>query len=82
MKNLIKTLFFGYLPLGWKRLFRAITFSFVVVFVVNIIMFSGYEEERIVGYRNEYILMAILVIVVSMILSYVISGFIKQKKTP
>ena len=82
MKNLIKTLFFGYLPLGWKRLLRAITFSWVAVLVVNIITFSGYEEERFVGYRNEYILMAILVIVVSMILSYVISGFIKQKKTP
>ncbi len=74
MKNLIKTLFFGYLPLGWKRLFRAITFSFVVVFGVDIIMLSHNKQE--------HIFLTILVIVVSMILSYVISGFIKQKKTP
>mgnify|MGYP003145207713 CR=1 FL=1 len=74
MKNLIKTLFFGYLPLGWKRLFRAITFSWVAVLVVNIIIYSYVREE--------FTLWIILVIGVSMILSYVISGFIKQKKTP
>ena len=74
MKHLVKTLFFGYLPLGWKRLFRAITFSWVAVLVVNIIIYSYVREE--------FTLWIILVIGVSMILSYVISGFIKQKKTP
>jgi hypothetical protein len=27
---MIKTLFFGYLPLGWKRLFRAVIFGWCV----------------------------------------------------
>ena len=74
MKHLVKTLFFCYLPLGWKRLFRAITFSWVAVLVVNIIIYSYVREE--------FTLWIILVIGVSMILSYVIIGFIKQKKTP
>jgi len=72
MKHLIKTLFFGYLPLGWKRLFRAITFSFVVVLVLDFIDIKRYAEDNI--------LWTILVIGVSINLSYVISGFIKQKK--
>mgnify|MGYP000396145778 CR=1 FL=1 len=73
MKNLIKTFFFGYLPLGWKRLFRAITFSWVAVLVVNIILTYPYHID-------DFIFGIILGIGVSMILSYVISGFIKQKK--
>ena len=72
MKNLIKTFFFGYLPLGLKRLFRVITFSFVVLVVLN---YDGGEIRE-----DEFIFLTILVIGVSMILSYVISGFIKQKK--
>tara|TARA_B100000767_G_C19517433_1_gene431015 strand:- start:33 stop:260 length:228 start_codon:yes stop_codon:yes gene_type:complete len=75
MKHLIKTLFFGYLPLGWKRLLRVATFGWVAFFVVNFILTYPYNiDDDIFG--------IILVIVVSMILSYVISGFIKQKKTP
>ena len=74
MKNLLKTLFFGYLPLGWKRLFRAITFSWVAVLVLDFIDIKRYAEDNI--------LWTILVIGVSINLSYVISGFIKQKKTP
>jgi hypothetical protein len=72
MKNLIKTFFFGYLPLGWKRLFRAITFSWVAVLVLDFIDIKRYAEDNI--------LWTILVIGVSINLSYVISGFIKQKK--
>ena len=72
MKNLLKTLFFGYLPLGWKRLFRAITFSWVAVLVLDFIDIKRYAEDNI--------LWTILVIGVSINLSYVISGFIKQKK--
>jgi hypothetical protein len=73
MKHLIKTLFFGYLPLGWKRLFRVITFSLVVLFVY-------FALENNFSYWDFYFPLIILSIGVSMILSYVISGFINQKK--
>lgn len=73
MKHLLKTLFFGYLPLGWKRLFRVATFSWVAFFVFNLIVTYPYNIDDI-------IFGIILGIGVSMILSYVISGFIKQKK--
>ena len=73
MKNLLKTLFFDYLPLGWKRLLRAITFSWVAFFVVNFILTYPYHID-------DFIFGIILGIGVSMILSYVISGFIKQEK--
>ena len=75
MKNLLKTLFFGYLPLGWKRLFRVITFSLVVCCVY---LLEHYYPRN----TDDFIFNIIFIIVVSMILSYVISGFIKQKKTP
>ena len=74
MKNLLKTLFFGYLPLGWKRLFRVATFSWVVFVIVEL------QIDELNDVDGELIILTILGIGVSMILSYVISGFIKQKK--
>ena len=70
MKHLIKTLFFGYLPLGWKRLFRVIPFSLVVWYVYLAFKYPS----------NIYLFEFVCIIGVSMILSYVISGFINQKK--
>ena len=75
MKHLIKTFFFGYLPLGGKRLFRVATFSWVV-FVIVELRIDGLND-----FDEEFIFLTILGIGVSMILSYVISGFIKQKQT-
>jgi hypothetical protein len=70
MKNLLNTLCFGYLPLGWKRVFRVITFVWVVIFFI-----------RTCGMKRENDLIFLIIGAIgSMLLSYVITGFIKQKK--
>lgn len=71
MKHLIKTLFFGYLPLGWKRLFRAIMFFWVFYWVV-LLFIDGWVSTDLFISSSVFILLITL--------SYVISGFIKQKK--
>jgi hypothetical protein len=70
MKHLLNTLFFGYLPLGWKRLCRVITFAWWVL------------EYFLYPYSNEFdkIGVGFIGIGVSMVISYVITGFIKQEK--
>ena len=75
MKHLLKTLFFGYLPLGWKRLLRAIMFFWVFYWGVLFIDYgwSDYKFDKIVP---PFSLGFILLIT----LSYVIRGFIKQEK--
>lgn len=67
---MIKTLFFGHLPLGWKRLFRVITFVWCTMWSVGLIK----------RYDDDYIAMFLIGLSVSMLLSFIISGFILQKK--
>jgi len=70
MKHLLNTLFFGYLPLGWKRVFRVITFVWVVVFFIRTCI-REIEDDLI---------FLIIGAIGSILLSYVITGFIKQEK--
>jgi len=77
MKHLIKTLFFGYLPLGWKRLLRVATFGVWFWIIFSQFLYSGLDRELLILAP----LALIGVIATASILSYVISGFIKQKKT-
>ena len=79
MKNLIKTLFFGYLPLGWKRLFRVASFGWVLFILYSI---NDIGIEKLLTNEKDLFYLLLLYVISPFILSYVISGFIKQKKTP
>ena len=69
---MIKLFFFGTLPLGWKRFFRAISF----VWVVGLLVFEFRTISRI--YTKLDIVLPI-VFGIPMILSYAISGFFGKK---
>lgn len=68
---MIKLFFFGTLPLGWKRFFRAISFVWVTFFVFNNhdILFAFYPDTVSVW----------LGICSPLLLSYAISGFFGKK---
>ncbi len=73
---MIKTLFFGHLPLGWKRLLRVITFGFFIFYLFLTLDDLQYHHRLI----SEGSVGLISTIVISMSLSYVVSGFILQGK--
>ena len=75
MKHLIKTLFFGYLPLGLKRLFRVATFGWWIWFFSN--NFDWYFTPP---YHSRVVTELFILIFSPFILSYLISGFINQEK--
>ena len=80
---MIRTLFFGYLPLGWKRLFRAVIFGWCVWwFCASIYAFrendGNFEFDRkwLIGVQ----IITFFGLLFLMLLSYIISGFILQNK--
>jgi hypothetical protein len=99
MKHLLNTLFFGYFPLGWKRVFRVIAFVLFLWWLIASIM--AINERGNLNFTNEpggvwhgtsyagisltwlaeiqiYLVFGVLFFT---LLSYVITGFIKQEKT-
>jgi len=72
---MIKLFFFGTLPLGWKRFFRAISFVWSVVLLFN--AFGRWDYRGF--YDADAWLFFLLAIGVPMILSYAISGFFDKK---
>ena len=69
---MIKLFFFGTLPLGWKRFFRAISFVWVVGWLM--------QEQRIIFEFDDKLFIALpIIFCVPMILSYAISGFFGKK---
>ena len=72
---MIKLFFFGTLPLGWKRFFRAISFVWSVVLLYN--AFDSWDYRGF--YDTDAWLLFLLAIGVPMILSYAISGFFDKK---
>ena len=74
---MLKTLFFGHLPLGWKRLFRGITFAWCVFFQIN--GFFNWNDGESFFYNIGGIFL-LIGISVSMTLSYIINGFVLQYK--
>jgi len=72
---MIKLFFFGTLPLGWKRFFRAISFVWAFVWLFNVIF-----SLSITGflYRDVYIYL-FFCFGVPVVLSYAISGFFGKK---
>ena len=69
---MIKLFFFGTLPLGLKRFFRAISFVWVVGWLM--------QEQRIIFEFDDKLFIALPIIFgVPMILSYAISGFFGKK---
>ncbi len=77
MKHLLLILFFGYLPLGWKRLFRVASFGWFL-FILHAINDIGIESLLTNEINLFYLLL--LYVISPFILSYLINGFIKQKK--
>ena len=76
MKNLFNNLFFSYFPYGWRRLFRTIMFGwFVFCFFYSFYQgaYSFWDSETIIWFPFGFISL--------MLLSYIITGFIKQKKS-
>ena len=69
---MIKLFFFGTLPLGWKRFFRAIS----IVWVVGWLMI---EQRIIFRFRNDDTWFLWAAICSPLILSYAISGFFGKK---
>tara|TARA_R110000772_G_scaffold138850_2_gene247964 strand:- start:1091 stop:1294 length:204 start_codon:yes stop_codon:yes gene_type:complete len=65
---MINLFFFGTLPLGWKRFFRAISFVWIALWLIN----RGEEIFRFVD-------ILLIVFGVPIILSYAISGFFGKK---
>lgn len=72
---MINLFFFGTLPLGWKRFFRAISFVWSVVWLFN--AFYRFEYRGFNDF-DAWIYM-LLGIGVPMVLSYAISGFFGKK---
>ena len=69
---MIKLFFFGTLPLGWKRFFRAISFVWTFICLFN--AFNSWD------YRvDDFWIYMLLGIAVPMVLSYAISGFFGKK---
>ena len=80
---MIKTLFFGYLTLGWKRLFRAVIFGLCVWWLCASVDAVTDSDWRFSVYYNWLIEVQIITFVgllSLMLLSYIISGFILQNK--
>lgn len=85
MKDLFNNLFFGYFPYGWRRLFRTIMFFWF--FMSSLFMYGTYRTIK--EYRrnqhpvwdNEGFVFLVFGITGLMLLSYIITGFIKQKKS-
>jgi len=72
---MINLFFFGTLPLGWKRFFRAISFVWSVVWLFN--AFYRFEYR---GFNDfDAWIKMLLGIGVPMVLSYAISGFFGKK---
>ena len=71
---MLKSLFFGYLSLGWKRLFRAILFFWVLYWGIKFIDY-GWKDYKFDKIFPTFSLGIILLIT----LSYIISGFIINK---
>ena len=69
---MIKLFFFGTLPLGWKRFFRAISFVWTFIFLFN--AFDWYDVQD-----DDFWIYMLLGIGVPMVLSYAISGFFGKK---
>ena len=67
---MIKLFFFGTLPLGWKRFFRAISFVWTFIFLFN--AFDSWNGD-------DFWIYMLLGIGVPMVLSYAISGFFGKK---
>ena len=75
---MIKLFFFGTLPLGWKRFFRAISFVWTFIFLFNAFDSWDYSDEF--GFMNDdFWIFMLLGIGVPMVLSYAISGFFGKK---
>lgn len=65
---MIKELFFGYLSLGWKRLLRVL--SILIVLFLSI----GSITQPETGFKIGLIASPFVIIIIS----YVISGFVKR----
>ena len=75
---MLKLLFFGHLSLGWKRLCRAIVLLYVFFFIAYL---NFYLEGLVLIFIEEIIVIyLVLPILFSMLVSYVVSGFVLQKK--
>jgi hypothetical protein len=69
---MIKLFFFGTLPLGWKRFFRAISFVWVLFCVIL-------QYEDLFNFSTDDTWLLWLILLSPLILSYAISGFFGKK---
>lgn len=80
MKNLFNNLFFSYFPYGWRRLFRTIMFGWFVFCFIGGYQLQGKERYESF-WDNTGLRWFMLGTIGLMLLSYIITGFIKQKKS-
>jgi hypothetical protein len=78
---MLNTFFFGYLSLKWRRLVRTLILFFLVLVIIGIIdKLPGYFEWGITADLILLLNTALIIIVSTIIISYVLKPFVVKEE--